>query len=72
MTQRPWICLAGLLAIDALLWILTLTAQANFTPATGSAVTSLPIVFGWIGSVVGLIAAVIVVLGSRQAKKYRG
>jgi hypothetical protein len=61
----------GLAAADALVWALTLNAQAGFHAPPGGAVTSLGIVIGWIASITLLIVLVLVLLAARQASAYR-
>ena len=56
---------------DALAWLLTLNAQASYHSVPGGPATTLGIVLGWIISIGLLIVAVLVVLGSRQAKAYQ-
>jgi hypothetical protein len=60
----------GLIAVDAVIWALTVHAQEQFRSVAGGPVTSLGIVLGWIGSVGLLLAAILVLLAARQAHSY--
>jgi hypothetical protein len=71
MTRRGWIWVAVLAVADALIWALTLHAQASFHATPGGAVTSLGIVPGWLASIVFLIAITLILLAARQAKAYQ-
>ena len=71
MTRRAWGWLTAVLIGDALTWLLTLNAQATYRSVPGGPATTLGLVLGWIITIGLLIVAVLVVLGSRQAKAYQ-
>jgi hypothetical protein len=71
MTPRAWRWLAVLVTGDAVAWLLTLNAQSSYHSTPGGPSTTLGIVLGWIISIGLFIAAVLVVLASRQAKAYQ-
>jgi uncharacterized membrane protein len=71
VTRRVWRWIAGVALVDAVAFALTVHATADYHPSADGPTTTLGQVLGWIVSIILLIVIVLIVLGARQAARYR-